>query len=94
MKGLKYWFLETRPQFLTLTVVLAFLGTVIAWYYDYFHLGHAVLAGVGLLFAHIYGVMHMIYSKEDVYKDVLHKDPASIETSALEIVEYYVRKGT
>ena len=53
MKGLKYWFLETRPQFLTLTVVLAFLGTVIAWYYDYFHLGHAVLAGVGLLFAHI-----------------------------------------
>ena len=53
MKGLKYWFLETRPQFLTLTVVLAFLGTVIAWYYDYFHLGHAILAGVGLLFAHI-----------------------------------------
>ncbi len=53
MKGLKYWFLETRPQFLTLTVVLAFLGTVIAWYYDYFHLGHAILAGVGLLLAHI-----------------------------------------
>ncbi|MCK4862715.1 MAG: prenyltransferase [Dehalococcoidales bacterium] len=53
MKGLKYWFLETRPQFLTLTVVLAFLGTVIAWYYDYFHLGHAILAGIGLLFTHI-----------------------------------------
>ncbi len=50
---LKFWFLETRPQFLTLTVVLAFLGTVIAWYYDYFHLGHAILAGIGLLFAHI-----------------------------------------
>jgi len=50
---LKVWFLETRPQFLTLTVVLAFLGTVIAWYYDYFHLGHAILAGIGLLFTHI-----------------------------------------
>jgi 1,4-dihydroxy-2-naphthoate octaprenyltransferase len=50
---LKYWFLETRPQFLTLTVVLAFLGTVIAWYYDYFHLGRALLAGIGLLLAHI-----------------------------------------
>ena len=53
MKRLKYWFLETRPQFLTLTAALAFLGTVIAWYYDFFHLGHAVLAGVGLLLAHI-----------------------------------------
>jgi 1,4-dihydroxy-2-naphthoate octaprenyltransferase len=50
---LKYWFLETRPQFLTLTIVLAFLGTVIAWYYDYFHLGRALLAGIGLLLAHI-----------------------------------------
>ena len=50
---LKVWFLETRPQFLTLTVVLAFLGTAIAWYEDYFHLSHALLAGVGLLFAHI-----------------------------------------
>jgi hypothetical protein len=25
--GLKVWFLETRPQFLTLSVVLGFLGT-------------------------------------------------------------------
>jgi len=50
---LKVWFVETRPQFLTLTVVLAFLGTTIAWYEDYFHPGHALLAGIGLLFAHI-----------------------------------------
>ena len=50
---LKIWFLETRPQFLLLSVVLAFLGTSIAWYDGYFHLGHALLAFVGLLLAHI-----------------------------------------
>ena len=50
---LKVWFLETRPQFLLLSVVLAFLGTCIAWYDGAFHLGHAVLAFVGLLLAHI-----------------------------------------
>lgn len=53
MKGLKFWFLETRPQFLTLTVVLAFLGTTVAWYDDFFKLGYALLAGIGLLLAHI-----------------------------------------
>jgi len=53
LTGLKFWLLETRPQFLTLTVVLAFLGTVIAWYEGFFHLGHALLAGIGLLFTHI-----------------------------------------
>ena len=50
---LKLWFLETRPQFLTLSVVLAFLGTSIAWYDGYFHPGHALLAGFGLLLTHI-----------------------------------------
>jgi len=50
---LKIWFLETRPQFLLLSVVLAFLGTSIAWYNGYFHLGYALLAFVGLLLAHI-----------------------------------------
>jgi len=50
---LKVWFIETRPQFLTLSIVLAFLGTVIAWHDGYFHLGHALLAGIGLVFAHI-----------------------------------------
>ncbi len=49
----KTWFLEIRPQFLILSVVLAFLGTSIAWYDGYFHLGHAVLAFFGLLLAHI-----------------------------------------
>ncbi len=50
---LKIWFLETRPQFLILSAVLAFLGTSIAWYDGYFHLGYALLAFVGLLLAHI-----------------------------------------
>jgi 1,4-dihydroxy-2-naphthoate octaprenyltransferase len=50
---LKIWFLETRPQFLILSVVLAFLGTSIAWYDGAFHLGHAILAFIGLLLCHI-----------------------------------------
>ncbi len=51
---IKIWFLELRPQFLILSVVLPFLGTSIAWYYyDAFHLGYALLAFVGLLLVHI-----------------------------------------
>ncbi len=50
---LKIFFLETRPQFLILSIVLAFVGTAIAWYEGYFHLGHALLAGFGLILAHI-----------------------------------------
>jgi 1,4-dihydroxy-2-naphthoate octaprenyltransferase len=50
---LKVWLLETRPQFLLLSVVLAFLGTCIAWYDGDFHLGYALLAFFGLLLCHI-----------------------------------------
>jgi 1,4-dihydroxy-2-naphthoate octaprenyltransferase len=50
---LKVWFMETRPQFLLLSVVLAFLGTSIAWYDGYFYLGYALLAFFGLLLCHI-----------------------------------------
>jgi len=50
---LKIWFLETRPHFLLLSVVLVLLGTCIAWYEGAFHLGYALLAFVGLLLAHI-----------------------------------------
>ncbi len=50
---LKIWFLETRPQFLLLSVVLAFLGTCIAWHDSAFHLGYALLAFFGLLLTHI-----------------------------------------
>jgi 1,4-dihydroxy-2-naphthoate octaprenyltransferase len=49
---LKAWFLETRPQFLTLSVVLAFLGTTIAWYYGFFSIWRALLAGFGLVITH------------------------------------------
>ena len=49
---LKVWFLETRPQFLVLSVVLAFLGTSIAWYDGSFNIWHALLAGFGLVLAH------------------------------------------
>jgi 1,4-dihydroxy-2-naphthoate octaprenyltransferase len=50
--GLKVWFLETRPQFLTLSVVLAFLGATIAWYGESFNLWYAFLAGFGLVLTH------------------------------------------
>ena len=50
---LKIWILETRPQFLLLSVVLAFLGTSIAWYEGAFNLWHAILAFIGLLLCHI-----------------------------------------
>jgi 1,4-dihydroxy-2-naphthoate octaprenyltransferase len=50
---LKVWFLETRPQFLLLSVVLAFLGITIAWHDGYFHLGYALLTFLGLLLVHI-----------------------------------------
>jgi len=49
---LKTWFVETRPQFLILSVVLIFLGTSMAWYDHYFNFWHALLAFVGLLLLH------------------------------------------
>ena len=57
--SLKVWFLETRPQFLLLSVVLSFLGSGIAWYDSLsttrfsFHWGHALLAFLGLLLCHV-----------------------------------------
>ena len=44
-----------------------------------------------LFYAQIYGVMHVVYSKEDVYKDVLGLDSSMIENSALETIEYYLK---
>jgi 1,4-dihydroxy-2-naphthoate octaprenyltransferase len=49
----KAWILETRPQFLILTIVLAFLGTTMAWHDGHFQLGTALLAYLGLLLAHV-----------------------------------------
>lgn len=50
---MKVWLLETRPQFLLLSVVLAFLGTTMASYDGSFRLFYALLAFIGLLLAHI-----------------------------------------
>ena len=52
MSNLILWIKETRPQFLTLSVVLAFLGTAIAWYYGPVNIGYALLAGFGLMLTH------------------------------------------
>jgi 1,4-dihydroxy-2-naphthoate polyprenyltransferase len=48
----KLYFLETRPQFLLLALVLGILGTCMAWYDGFFSIGNAVLAGIGLILAH------------------------------------------
>ena len=48
-------------------------------------------AFLALLYAQIYGVTHFICAKEDVYKDVLGLDAASIEKSALESIESFLR---
>lgn len=52
MSKLNYWFLETRPQFLILSVVLTFLGTAIAWYDGNIVIWQAILAGFGLILTH------------------------------------------
>jgi len=49
---LKIWLLETRPQFLLLSVVLVLLGTAIAWHHGCFDLLKFVLTLAGLLLAH------------------------------------------
>lgn len=48
---------------------------------------------LALLFAHMYGIMHFMFSKEDVYKDVLGLDASIIEKSALHNIEYYLKTG-
>ncbi len=52
MKKLLLWVMETRPQFLTLSMVLTFLGTAIAWHDGPVNLGYALLAGFGLMLTH------------------------------------------
>ncbi len=49
----KTWFLETRPQFLILDVVLVVLGSGIAAYDGYFNFWVALLGFMGLLLTHI-----------------------------------------
>ncbi|HUT47522.1 MAG TPA: prenyltransferase [Sedimentisphaerales bacterium] len=49
---LKIWLLETRPQFLLLSVTLVLLGTAISWHEGCFDLLKFVLTMLGLLLAH------------------------------------------
>jgi 1,4-dihydroxy-2-naphthoate octaprenyltransferase len=50
---MKKWLMIIRAPFLPLSIVLAFLGASIAWYNGNFSWGYAVLAGFGILMAHI-----------------------------------------
>ena len=55
---MKKWLMVIRAPFLPLSVVLAFLGASIAWYGakafgGEFNIGYALLAGLGILLAHI-----------------------------------------
>jgi 1,4-dihydroxy-2-naphthoate octaprenyltransferase len=49
---IKVWLLETRPQFLLLSVTLVLLGTAIAWHEGFFDLSKFVLTLIGLVLAH------------------------------------------
>lgn len=49
---LKLWFLETRPQFLLLSVVLVLLGTAMSFCHGHFHWLRFILTTLGLVLAH------------------------------------------
>ncbi|MDI6764843.1 MAG: prenyltransferase, partial [Thermodesulfobacteriota bacterium] len=49
----KAWLLLPRFQFLPLTVILVSLGTGVAAYEGYFHLGYFILAMVGSILVHM-----------------------------------------
>jgi 1,4-dihydroxy-2-naphthoate octaprenyltransferase len=51
--SLKAWFILPRFQFLPLTVIMVSLGTAIAAYEGYFHLGHFSLAMIGSILVHM-----------------------------------------
>ena len=51
-KTLKIWFLETRPQFLLLSVVLVLLGTAMSYHHGHFHWLRFALTTLGLVLAH------------------------------------------
>ena len=51
--SLKAWLVLPRFQFIPLTIILVSLGTAIAAYDGYFHLGHFLLAMVGSILIHM-----------------------------------------
>ena len=50
---LKIWFLETRPQFLLLSVILVVYGSSVAFYHGYFNFSDFLVALIGLVALHI-----------------------------------------
>ncbi|MFH1719429.1 MAG: prenyltransferase [Planctomycetota bacterium] len=48
----KVWFMETRPQFLVLSVALVLLGTAISWNEGHFDWVRFILTTIGLILAH------------------------------------------
>lgn len=50
---LKTWFLETRPQFLLLSVILVIYGSSVAFYHGYFNFSDFLVALIGLVALHI-----------------------------------------
>lgn len=52
IRAVKLLFLETRPHFLLLSVVLSCLGTSMAWYEGHFSLFFFIMAFVGLILVH------------------------------------------
>jgi 1,4-dihydroxy-2-naphthoate polyprenyltransferase len=51
--SLKHWFLECRPHYLFLPLVLVMVGTTAAWYEGYFSLTYMLLALIGLVLCHM-----------------------------------------
>ena len=51
--SLKAWLTLPRFQFLPLTIIMVSLGTAIAAYEGYFHLGHFLLAMIGSILVHM-----------------------------------------
>lgn len=43
-----------------------------------------------LMFAHVYGAMHIIYAKKDIYEDMQNIDADTIERAAIECLQYYL----
>ena len=53
MSKIKTAFLETRPQFLLLSLVLILVGSTVAYYHGAYNIPHMILALLGLLALHI-----------------------------------------
>ncbi|MBP7733670.1 MAG: prenyltransferase [Caldisericia bacterium] len=54
LASMRTWLMEPRPQYLLLPVILVFLGTVAAGFYDgIINVWHAIIAMIGLVMCHM-----------------------------------------